>query len=510
MSKRSLMLAGGGMKVAFQAGVLQVWLDEAGLRFDHVDGASGGCLNLAMLCQGMSGQRIADNWRTLHPIAGVSFNLAQYHRLFFAKSVFTLDGYRAKVFPKWGLDWPRIAASTTNATFNAYNFSGQQLEVFEPRSMTEDHLCACISLPMWFPPVTLGADDYIDAVYVTDCNLEEAIDRGADEIWVIWTVGQTGQWNDGFVNNYFQIIEAAANGRFKQVCGRIEASNRAIAKGQAGEYGRKIELKILRAEVDLNYIFNFSTDRVAEAVNFGVAAARQWCQDSGIPLQAAAAATPAAPAPLAQAQPTSLQFAEVMKGFLQAGETDSVRGAQAAQASSRQAELRLVIQIDDSDRFMQDPGHEARVAGAVDFGPWGGSRPVVRGVFNLLVDGSSPGAKKMWYRLFFADADGRDLTLVGHKDVQGDDSTDPWLDTTTLFVRVFEGHVEVADEPRAAIVAAGIVRLRLLDFLHELTTFRASGPNLAAEARALERFGGLFLSKLWDVYARHVLPAAPF
>jgi predicted acylesterase/phospholipase RssA len=30
--KRSLILAGGGIKVAFQAGVLQVWLDEAGLR----------------------------------------------------------------------------------------------------------------------------------------------------------------------------------------------------------------------------------------------------------------------------------------------------------------------------------------------------------------------------------------------------------------------------------------------------------------------------------------------
>ncbi len=31
--KRSLILAGGGIKVSFQAGVLQVWLDEAGLEF---------------------------------------------------------------------------------------------------------------------------------------------------------------------------------------------------------------------------------------------------------------------------------------------------------------------------------------------------------------------------------------------------------------------------------------------------------------------------------------------
>ena len=39
--RRSLILAGGGIKVAFQAGVLEVWLDEAGLSFDHVDAASG-------------------------------------------------------------------------------------------------------------------------------------------------------------------------------------------------------------------------------------------------------------------------------------------------------------------------------------------------------------------------------------------------------------------------------------------------------------------------------------
>ena len=61
MSKRSLILAGGGLKVGYQAGVLQVWLDEAGLSFDHADGASGGCFNLAMYCQGLSGRQIADN-----------------------------------------------------------------------------------------------------------------------------------------------------------------------------------------------------------------------------------------------------------------------------------------------------------------------------------------------------------------------------------------------------------------------------------------------------------------
>jgi len=45
MTKRTLMLAGGGLKIAFQAGVLQVWLDEAGLEFDHGDGVSAATFN---------------------------------------------------------------------------------------------------------------------------------------------------------------------------------------------------------------------------------------------------------------------------------------------------------------------------------------------------------------------------------------------------------------------------------------------------------------------------------
>ena len=54
---RALIMAGGGMKVGFQAGVLQVWLDEAGIEFGHADGASGGCFNLAMYCEGRSAER---------------------------------------------------------------------------------------------------------------------------------------------------------------------------------------------------------------------------------------------------------------------------------------------------------------------------------------------------------------------------------------------------------------------------------------------------------------------
>ena len=45
--RRSLILAGGGMRVAYQAGVIRA-LGEAGLVFAHGDGTSGGILGHRM------------------------------------------------------------------------------------------------------------------------------------------------------------------------------------------------------------------------------------------------------------------------------------------------------------------------------------------------------------------------------------------------------------------------------------------------------------------------------
>src|SRR5207249_4984832 len=124
--KRSLILAGGGIKVAFQAGVLQVWLDEAGLKFDHADAASGGVFNLAMMSQGMTGTQIANNWRNTDPKASISFNPAELTKLMYAESLFTLDAFRKHVFPTWGLDWNKIRASKLESTFNVFNFSTKE------------------------------------------------------------------------------------------------------------------------------------------------------------------------------------------------------------------------------------------------------------------------------------------------------------------------------------------------------------------------------------------------
>ena len=142
---RSLILAGGGIKVGYQAGCLQVLLDEVGLTFDHVDGASGGCFNAAMMCSGLTGKQIAVNWRNLNPFDMVAVNWREYYKLFWARSISTLDKLRTRVFPAWGLDWGRIRASRSPiATFNVYNFTRKRLEVVENCELDQDLLVASV------------------------------------------------------------------------------------------------------------------------------------------------------------------------------------------------------------------------------------------------------------------------------------------------------------------------------------------------------------------------------
>jgi predicted acylesterase/phospholipase RssA len=503
--RRALILAGGGLKVAFQAGVLQVWLDEAGLTFDDADGASGGVFNLAMYCQGMTGRQIADNWRLGDPKRGIAPNWRGLARGPFTPSLFTLDKYRRNVFRDWGLDWDRIRRSPHPATFNAYNFSRNELTVREPADVDEDFLVAAVALPTWFPPVVIDGDTHIDAVYITDANLEEAIRRGADELWVIWTVSRQRVWRPGLLAQYFQVIETAANGHFRRTLDRIAASN---ALGERGEFGRHIEVKVLEAEVPVHYLVTFSRDRVAEVVNAGVRAARAWCADNGIEVR---------PVDDVAAPRTRLSFTEEMSGWFAFGATDPRRGALCGRERGTRLAFRLTIDIDGVNRFLLDPRHEAALHGWIDCEALGGRLPVTSGGFNLFVQQDRTGHQRMYYRLHFADAAGHPLTLVGHKDVRDDPGRDLWRDTTTLYVHVLQGHVR-PDEAGSdgdgtarpdGTVGAGVLRLTPLDLARQLTTVRAHAPTAGERVEVVRRFGQLFLGKLWDVYAQDVLSSSP-
>lgn len=204
---------------------------------------------------------------------------------------------------------------------------------------------------------------------------------------------------------------------------------------------------------------------------------------------------------------TRLWFTEEMKGFVAFGEEDARRGYAHGRELDNRLMFHLTIEVDGVHRFADDPRHEAEARGWVRCEALGGKLPVSRGVFNLFVDTDSDSEKRMLYRLHFTDGVGHPITLTGHKVIRNDPGLDLWPDTTTLFTRLLRGHVDSDGEDGSELIASGVLRVQKLDFARQLTTFRASGPTLAAAGAALVRFGRLFMGHLWRIYGRRPVGA---
>ncbi|REE94860.1 GMC oxidoreductase [Thermomonospora umbrina] len=211
------------------------------------------------------------------------------------------------------------------------------------------------------------------------------------------------------------------------------------------------------------------------------------------PVVAVAAGSPASPS--AEPDTTSLSFTEEMKGHW-SPDVDDPRAGELGDARERLA-FRLTITADDVDRFLTDPEHSARAEGWIDVPALGGRRPVLHGRFDLFAPAGAPNRRTMKYRLHFTDGDGAPLTLVGRKSVLHGPPTRIWPDTSTLFLRVLEGHLDEEDDESARVVGAGVLHIHLADFAEQLTTFRTRGPGGAA---TLARFGRFFVGELWEVY----------
>lgn len=486
--RRSLILAGGGMKVGYQAGVMQVLLDEAALSFDHADGTSGGCLNLAQLQSGLSGTRIADNWRNTGPFELTSLQpVYRYLMPWRLPSMLTFDRLMRQL-PVWGVDFERIPLSPIAGTYNVFNFTDKVLETHPGTALTPDLFKACFALPIWFPAVVTAGKTYIDAVYWKDANLTEAVARGADEIWVIWTVSETPDYRPGPYGQYFHIIEAIADGRFYEELAAIERINAAVRAGTDTEH-REIRVHVIRhgTPVPLDYLLFFSAGDMSRIVDMGVRDARAYLAAQGVPFQ------PTGPL----APPIGLHFVEEMHGDWAEGETDPSAGAARGRREGSTLGVHLAISIDDLDVFMDDPTRVAVAKGYVDCPALGGRLRIGDGTFNLLIR-SGPAARQMRYILPFSGPDGEAFLFVGVKEVTDDAGFDAWTDTTKLFTTIHRGGSE-----EGPIVGSGILHLRLTDLARQMTTFRIlRSRGLVTYVLAILGFGRFFAGELWDTYVR--------
>jgi len=194
----------------------------------------------------------------------------------------------------------------------------------------------------------------------------------------------------------------------------------------------------------------------------------------------------------------TLSFRERMSGWVSFDELSHNQAMVAGRRRGTTCTQQLAIEIDDVDRFIADPEHRARAAGVVRCDELGGELRAEQGWFNLFVLHGSPRHRRMLYRLFLRDRDGRALTLSGFKDVLHGPNLDGWGETSRLLIRFLSGHHEDDPDGDDATVATGILHISKPGFMKMLASMRGSvGPGGVESIAEFERY---FTSQLVGLY----------
>jgi hypothetical protein len=198
---------------------------------------------------------------------------------------------------------------------------------------------------------------------------------------------------------------------------------------------------------------------------------------------------------------TAITYRESLAGFVDFGADDWNEGWIAGREVGSRCSIHLDVSVDDIDAFVADPTHVASCAGRVWCDGLGGRLEIERGWFNLLRDAGGPRHRRMDYRLHVRDAAGRPVTFVGFKEVRDERFHDPWADTSTLFSRLYAGHLDEGADPTDARLATGILRIDRIGFGKLLGSIRAHGAGPLGRLAAKARWGALFTAGLIRVYA---------
>ncbi|KDM93104.1 alpha/beta fold hydrolase [Photobacterium galatheae] len=202
-----------------------------------------------------------------------------------------------------------------------------------------------------------------------------------------------------------------------------------------------------------------------------------------------------------------LRFTETMRGYFSAGMTatgDELAGYLDAARQGRRAgtdmSFTLTIASDDLDAMLANSQHPAEITHGTVVCQALSSEPLTisSGEFRLFEQlPAQPDIRQMRYRVRLKAQNGEVYFLDGFKQIQDDpDTLDLWSDTTTLYVRVYQG----TDE-NGTLVGKAVLTISPTDFFHQLTTIEITNTKERDEKLAvIARFGRFFAGELYDIY----------
>ncbi|KVO45000.1 patatin [Burkholderia ubonensis] len=492
MARRALVLAGGGMRVAYQAGAIKALFDE-GLRFSHADGASGGTINLSALLSGVLPDELCARWRALPVKAFAALRpVTEYLHVADMSALGSASGLTEHVYPALGIAVDRIRAAVgIDGSFSVCCFDDKTVVPIPHPNLDLQRLVAAASLPIFMPAVMADGKTWTDAVWIKDANLMSCVERGARELWLVWCIGDTPAYHNGAFNQYVHMIEMSAVGALNGELAMIADINRRIARGETVfGHDRPIVVHVIKPEVPLPLDPDFYRGRIdaATLIDMGYRDARRTLR--------AGTSAPLDPTASAMREPgVGLGFRETMAGGFCLGATDPQAGERDGRAFV--LTLHATIHIEDIAAFIDDPRHVGGLTGHIDFAPLGAAMPSESGVFGLFTPSGDPRLTYMVYEIGFRH-EGRSYYLAGKKHVRIGSPFRMWSETTTLYTMLHEGC-----DASGKVVGAGVLHLGVPELVRLMGTVHATNARTSGRAaNAIWRFFRFFASELWRTYVR--------
>ena len=489
--KRALVLPGGGLRLSYQVGILQA-LAQAGINFQIMDGTSGGSLNMSMLLSGIDPTEMGQRWRSLKLQDTVSFlPIKDYLKTDKLEALADGRGFKDKVLPHLGIKFDLIrAAQGIHASYNLLDYGDKAIAVIPSQVIDADLLVAGMSLPGVFPPLHRDGKIYLDTGFVQDANLTEAVARGAEELWILWGLGNTGVYRGDPLHLYVQMLEMSANAALNQQLTAIRDLNSRIARGDSPHgQSRQIQVHIVKPDYPLPLDPELYLGRIDHAtlIDMGYADGQnyltQYWSATGPNRQLhSLAAQDGNPSRMLDPVPgirVQLEFA---------GEI-ALQGGNAA-ARRQAVQLQLCLHVHDLDQFTAAAEPSARLTGHVQMAALGTPQQSVYGGLYLQTKLPS-NARQLQYRMQVW-TDDKTLSLVATQTLRDDAGLDMWRDLCTLQVEITDAGVPWAH---------GELRLQLPDLKSWLASVSATETHSVTEsATTVGRYAKFFLGELHAVY----------
>jgi predicted patatin/cPLA2 family phospholipase len=185
--KTGLIVEGGGMKCAYSAGVLDIFLDEQ-LQFDYCIGVSAGAANCASF---LAGQRERNmRYYTQHV---TDPNYISVHSLLKTGSLFGLQYIYGDLSNEGGLDpldYDAYHNNPTEAYIAATDVVTGETHYFNKNELHRNEyqpIMASCALPVACRPITYEGHTYYDGGVSDSIPITHALEHGCDRIIVIFS-----------------------------------------------------------------------------------------------------------------------------------------------------------------------------------------------------------------------------------------------------------------------------------------------------------------------------------